>query len=162
MSDAAWLCAVSDARWTAEMKRWETANKENGEWLKRTWFELDPDDLPKYLEFPPLPPETTPKLAALATEYRGKALALLEKAISLNPLDSETRFFVSYLLVELNRRTGNFERAMHYLVQARALSAAKDDKDNERYTLLLDREEGFIASKISSRQSTIPIFNKIK
>ena len=161
MSDAAWLCAVSEARWEAEMERWETANRENGKGLERTWFEFDLDDLPKYIEFPPLPPETTPELAALATTYRGKALVLLEKGMDLNPLDSETHFFVPYLLLELNRRAGNFERAKYFLAQTRTLSAAKNDDNDERYTLLLDREEELINNKISSRQSAIPIFNKL-
>ena len=162
MSDAAWLCGVSEERWEAEMQRWELADRENGEWLKRPWADIDLEDLPKPIDFPPLPPEVSPEAAAREAEYRDRAIDLLEKAVELKQLGSETRFFVPYLLAELNRRAGDFEQARHFIAQSRALFAAEPGDLSEAYSLLLDREEEFIANKDSSRQSTIPIFNKMK
>ena len=162
MSDAAWLCGVSEERWEAEMQRWEPADRENGEWLKRPWADIDLEDLPKPIDFPPLPPEVSPEAAAREAEYRDRAIDLLEKAVELKQLGSETRFFVPYLLAELNRRAGDFEQARHFIAQSRALFAAEPGDLSEAYSLLLDREEEFIANKDSSRQSTIPIFNKMK
>ena len=162
MSDAAWLCGVSEERWEAEMQRWELADRENGAWLKRDWNDIDLDDLPKHIDFPPLPPETTPKLAARAAAYRDQAIALLEKAVELKQLGSETRFYVPYLLAELHRRAGNFARAQHFVGESRALFAAESGDLHEAYALLLEREEKFINDQDSSRQSTIPIFHKME
>lgn len=162
MSDASWLCAVGEARWEAEMERWELADRENGDWLRRPWADIDLGKLPKHIEFPPLPPETTLELSARAADYRTQAIALLEKAVSLKQLGSETRFFVPYLLAELHRRAENFERAQYFIAQSRAMFAAESGGLREAYTLLLDREEEFINNRDSSRQSTIPIFRKME
>lgn len=162
MSDAAWLCAVSEERWEAEVSRLEIIQREAEKLQKRDWRNIDIDALPKPLDLPPLPPETTPELAARAAEYRGRAMALLEKAVDKGQLGQESRFFVPYLLAELNRRYGDFDAARKFIAQSRELFKDEPGDLRETYSVLLDYEETLIGRKDKSRQSTLPIYNKMR
>ena len=162
ISDAAWLCAVSEERWRVEVERLEIVQREGEKLQKRDWYNVDIDDLPKPLSLPPLPPETTPELAARAAEYRGQAVALLEKAVVKGQLGQESRFFVPYLLAELNRRAGNFDAARKFIAQARELFKDEPDDLRKTYSALLDYEEELIGRKNSSRQSTLPVYNEMR
>ena len=162
MSDAAWLCAVSEERWKAETERLEIMQREGEKLQNRDWYDFDTDHLPKPLALPPLPAETTPELAARAAEYRGQATALLEKAVDKGQLGQESRFFVPYLLAELKRRDADFDAAQKFIAQARQLFKDEPDDLRETYSALLDYEEQLIRQKDSSRQSTLPVYNKMR
>ena len=162
MSDAAWLCAVSEERWKTEMERLEIVQREGEKLRDRDWYSVDIDDLPKPLDLPPLPPETTPELAVRAAEYRGQATALLEKAVDKDQLGQESRFFVPYLLAELNRRAGDFDAARKFISRSRELFKDEPGDLRETYSVLLDYEEKLIGQKDSSRQLALPIYNKMR